>query len=548
MLDGCASQEFGKTSTFFSMGYSTDAVSFWVAIGAGILNGSHDTVVTTAFDGGGNRIEQVVTTLGPQSGPTFQQVSLSSGSFDIAFVAVELGSPNTNLSSPTGVTESTVDLNSAPLYLDDLTYDPPAAPPNASFRVGANPAATSTTDGAEAKVTIPVIWTNNPNPSADPVTLSATTPTGVTASFSSDPVTTGSSTLTLDVAKNAPLGQTSVTVTGTFGSETEEVVIPFGISAAFEPVDPGAISVLPCSTKQVALTVDTSDSFTQPITLSVNTGNQPGVAITGLSGAGGPGTVSDTGHADVTVMSQSGQAKATLTLTAGAGGAGVPDTPHSISVTASSSGYADQRNSNGTLEVGTSQVNSVAASGGPRTPQALQPGSPVTITGEGFCPGSAVEFGNALAVATPTSVSGTTIKVLVPRLATSGPVSVLTGGPPVAGPPSLQSLNIDSYRNTNGWAFPNYIPSGFDLGELSDLFGVGQVYFSLNLCWPFGTCDVPLFPTPTSGILLGVADATLANGTSGRRVHGVLAVDPADPREPRAFQRLQLERRHDPQY
>ncbi|HLJ04482.1 MAG TPA: hypothetical protein VKT31_13635 [Solirubrobacteraceae bacterium] len=520
VLDGCSGGgEFSPTATFFSMGYTTDSVSFWVAVGAQIFNGSSDTVVTTAFDSNRHEIAQVITTLGPQSGPAFQQVSISSTSFNIAFVAVEEGQPGTNSSSPTGVGDTVVDLSSAPLYVDDLTYDPPATPPGSSFVLGATPAGTSTTDGAQAQIAIPITWSNNPDPSADPVTLSANTPTGVTASFSPNPTNTGTSTLTLTVAKTAPLGNYNVLVTGTSGSETEQVGIPFGISAAFQPVSPGAITVLPCTTRQVTLNVDTGGSFSQPITLYVTTTNQPGVTITGISGNGGSGTITSATQAHVTVTPQNGVATATLSLSAGAGG-GPENGPQVIGLDAASSGYADQSDTSGTLAVGQSQVSFVYAPSGARTPQALQPGSSVTISGQGFCPGSTVQFGNALALATPTSVSGTSIQVRVPQLATSGPVEVLTGSPAVASAPSSQSLNVDSYRNTNAWAFHNYVPSGFDLGELTDLFGVNQTFFTVNPCWPFGTCNIPLFPTPTSGIMLAVADGVLANGTSGGACFG----------------------------
>lgn len=513
VLDGCTSgSEFNPTGTFFSMGYTTDAVSFWIAIGGGIISGAHDTVVTTAFDANHAQVEQVVTTLGPQSGPTWQQVSLSSASGNIAFVAVELGSPGTNSSSPTGVTDTVVDLNSTPLYLDDLTYDPPATPPSSSFVLGANPAGTSTVQGGQATISIPVTWINNPNPSADPVSLAASTPTGVTASFSPNPTSTGGATLTLDVDKAAPIGQTSVTVTGSSGGKMAQVVIPFGISAAFQIVDPGTVTVAPCTPRQVQLRVNTA--ITDPITIGVVTVNQPGVAIAGISG----GQVTSPGQATTTVTPQQGVATATLTLDVPPGTP--PAAAQAIGVSADASGYTGQFNDSGRLAVGPGTVTSVLPTVA-KAPQALQPGTEVTITGPGFCPDSRVQFGNAAAVAKPDSInsSGTTLRVAVPRLATTGPVTVLSGSPPVAGSPSAQSVTIDDYRNTNGFAFHNYAPTGFDINELADLFGTSQVFFSVNPCWPFD-CSIPLFPTPTAGILLGVADASLASGGSAGACFG----------------------------
>src|SRR5579862_3999736 len=222
-LDGCSGAEFWPTAGFFTLGYTTDSVSFYVAVNGALF--SNATVVTTAFDASDNTLEQVTTTLGPQSGPTFVPVTLSDPGGRIAAVAVEYGSPGTNSASPTGVTES---VGNSFLYIDDLTYDPPASPPNSSFRLGATPPAAATTQGGQTTVTIPINWTNNPNPSASPVALSAVTPTGVTASFAPNPSNTGSSLMTLNVAPSAPTGQWSVQVTGTVGTKTSTESIPFG--------------------------------------------------------------------------------------------------------------------------------------------------------------------------------------------------------------------------------------------------------------------------------------------------------------------------------
>jgi hypothetical protein len=456
-LDGCASgSEFSPTTTFFSMGYTTDSVSFWIAIGGGIISGAHDTVITTAFDANRNELQQVVTTLGPQSGPTWQQVTLTATGFNIAFVAVELGNQGGNSSSPTGVGDTVVDLSSTPLYLDDLTYDPPASPPNSSFVLGASPAATSTVDGGQVQINIPVTWVNNPNPSANPVTLAATTPTGVTASFSPNPTNTGTSLLTLDVSKTAPVGQTSVTVTGTVGAKTAQVIIPFGISAPFEVGNPGAVTLAPCTPKQVQLSVSSASTVTQPISLFVTTSNQPGVTITGISGPGGPGTVTDPSHANVTVTPQNGSATATLSLSVAPGTA--PASARIFAVQATSTGYADQSNLTGSLAIEAGQVDKVTNAGllinTVRAPWLGQASTPVTLTGAGFCPGTRVAIGDPDNPVDATSISGdgTSLTFSTPRGGTTGPIELL---PPTGQSFSGPRLTVRTFRNTWGFPFAN---------------------------------------------------------------------------------------------
>jgi hypothetical protein len=454
-LNGCSGAEFDPTTTFFSMGYTTDSVTFWVAVAGTIISGAHETVVTTAFDANRGQLEQIVTALGPQSGTTWQQVTLSSSSFNIAFVAVELGTQNGNPSSPTGVGDTVVD-PSSPLYLDDLTYDPPASPPNSSFVLGASPAATSTIEGGQAKISIPVTWVNNPNPSANPVSMAATAPTGVTASFSPNPTNTGTTTLTLDVAKNAPVGQTSVTVTGTVGSKTAQVVIPFGISAPFEIVNPGAVTLAPCTPKQVQLTVATGGTFTSPITIFVVTANQPGATITGISGSDGAGTVTDPSHASVTVTPQGAAATATLTFSVAPGTA--PASARIFGVQASASGYAVQNNLTGTVAIEAGEVDKVTSAGQllstMRAPWLGQASTPVTLTGAGFCPGTRVAIGDPDDPADATSIAGdgTSLTFSAPRGATTGPIELLPpGGIGFSGP----ALTVRTFRNTWGFPFAN---------------------------------------------------------------------------------------------
>ncbi len=451
-LDGCATGEFWATSTFFSLGYTTAAVSFYVAEDGTILNGSHDTVVSTAFDLNHNIVEQVTTTLGPQSGPSFQQVQLTSTSDSIAFVAVEHGIVDGNTSSPTGVAEGA---GNTFLYLDDLTYDPPASPPAASFALGASPAAVATTEGGSVTVELPINWANNPDPSAYPVTLAASVPPGVTAAFSQNPSSTGSSTLTLTVADSAPIGPTSVTVTGTQGSLGSQVTIPLGISAPFEVVNPPSVTLAPCTPKALNLSVSTGSNFTTPLTISVDTTSQPQVRITGISGPGGPGTVADSSHASVTMTPSGGVATATLDLAVPSGA--VPSSAARFVVTAQAASFPAHSNDAGTLAIETGEIDHVYTTGSTFTPPSVtttwlgQAASSITLVGAGFCPGSTVSIGDPDMPLAPSSIAadGTSLTFSTPIGATTGPITVVPSEHSTIGGPSL---TVRTFRNT--WGFP----------------------------------------------------------------------------------------------
>jgi hypothetical protein len=165
------------------------------------------------------------------------------------------------------------------------------------------------------------------------------------------------------------------------------------------------------------------------------------------------------------------------------------------------------------------EITSVYPSAGDLTPQRDQPGTLVTIDGEGFCPNAVVEFGNSDAVATPASVNatGTEITVRTPRLATDGPLTVENipaGSPPGTSPSSSassQAVTIDSYRNVNGYQFHNYTPHVV-FSQMTDAFGAGQTYISINLCI-FG-CTIHI-RNPLAMVLNAIVNDTIGSGSGG---------------------------------
>ena len=116
------------------------------------------------------------------------------------------------------------------------------------------------------------------------------------------------------------------------------------------------------------------------------------------------------------------------------------------------------------------------------TPLALQPGTGVVLKGSGFTQGMSVQFGNAYARAVPESISsnGTVIHVRVPRLATVGPLALITPDGQTAAI-SATAFTVHSDRNTNGFSFHNFEDPGVSFSDVVSLFGRDQTYINVRI-------------------------------------------------------------------
>ena len=115
---------------------------------------------------------------------------------------------------------------------DDLVFAVGAGAPG--FTVAAAPSAVSVVQGANGNSTVTVASVNGFN-SATTLSLSSL-PTGVTAAFSTNPVTppangTATSTLTFTASATATAGTTNVIVTGTSGSIVQTATIALTVTA-----------------------------------------------------------------------------------------------------------------------------------------------------------------------------------------------------------------------------------------------------------------------------------------------------------------------------
>ena len=500
LLNGCAGGEFWPTAAFFSLGYSTDSVEFWIATPGHTLGNT--TVITTAFDGQGSIVTQEETILPPQASTTYKQVAIASGAGDIAYVAVEEGTKGTNTNT---ATEVGLTVGNSYLSLDDLTYDPPSSPPESSFLLGANPPAANLVAGGETQVKVPVSWTNNPNPSASPVLMETSLPGGITGSFSPNPTTSGSSTLTLHAAKNAAVGAGTLTIhgyvdKGLASEKTASLTIPLGVSAPFEIVKPPAVTVAPCTPRKVELRVQTATDFVEPLTISVTTPGSSGVVITEISG----GKVIDPAHATTTVTPKNGIATATLTLSAGPATGKEGARPWTVTVGAP--GYEDQTAS-GTVAV-ESQISKVIYAGTPTeastvdTPALGQPGTQLTLKGAGFCHDTAIAIGDPHNQSYAESISpdGTSATFRVPRGAVTGRVLVIPlQAPNFEGP----RLTVRTFRNTYGFSWENG-DWGLKLNEemIDELFGKEETNFDV-FGWLVRKPEAYLFETMANNYIPG---------------------------------------------
>jgi hypothetical protein len=158
-------------------------------------------------------------------------------------------------------------------------------------------------------------------------------------------------------------------------------------------------------------------------------------------------------------------------------------------------------------------VSSFTPSG--RTPQFLQPGTEVVVQGSGFCPGLQVQFGNSLAVVPPYFLTPIELHAPVASLATDGPITLLLNGGPYT--VSSSSFAADSFRNTAAFSFHNYTPhTTFE--QLTEAFGTGQTYDSIELCWPFD-CTVSI-RDPWAMIVNSIANSIFDNSGTGGACFG----------------------------
>ncbi len=512
-LDGCAGGDTGHYSAaYFAMGYTTNDILFEVGETLHPNPCPNDPICweiwSTAFDANGNVLAQQQTLLSKFD--TFKAVPLHSNAGDIAYVAVELGSkdPEPNPDSPTGVTLAA---GGSYLLIDDLQYNPPSSPPDSSFVLGAQPASERVALGQYVDVTIPITWFNNPDPSQSPVLLEVYPPAGITGSFlQANPTTSASPKLRISVDKSALTGNTTVAVTGyvdkgTVNQKTATKNIPVEVLPAFIVSPVGEYTAAPCTPQLLGVHIASDSLFSDQVVTDVFTQTPAKIVATS------PGSLQDGNHAQATLDPHNGSSNMTLTIKPDAGTQ--PTAPGKVTVNAYASGYATQTPSpDGHIQIVAGEVSKVLLSGTSYFPSAYIPGGfmrPQTrldLQGRGFCPGTKVQFGSA--VATPVSIGsdGRSLTVDIPRTGIDGPLKVIPGGGGAVIDPNkiLPAQNVRARWSLN---FKNYgADHNFSFGQFEQVFGYDAMHFKIDPCegLSFGLGHCPIVtpaPDPIAAII-----------------------------------------------
>ena len=463
--------------------------------------GSSTTFELDAYDFNSRLVQRQTVTTTTADIRTPLVVDRPPGVYDIAFFALWVSSPTSN----------------AAMGFDDLSFvtDPSVAPPEINISTSAGG---QISQGGTVQYKVSLFRHNGSNGN---VALGVTRlPPGVHGAF--EPATlTGAATtsaLTVSVDDSAPLGSASATITATPGAGAGDgtqdhalsvrVVAPFQLLTGvnFTPGTRTTISVPACGSASTSVRTLLGPGFAgSPVDLALSTsGDTRGISSISLA---------KRSLANPTDFSF-GENDQQLLISRDS----FPTSASSFEIEiAPSSGPFVEPASTVEVDLEPTEIDSVTPSA-VRTPQALQPGTEVTLKGTGFCPDDLIRFGNPQATARPTFVSAdrTLMKVRTPMLATSGRLSFARAGQ--SGNQvtsqlytSADSLTVDSYRNVNGYQFHNYLPH-ITFDQMTQAFGSDQTYDSIPVC--IIDCTVT-FRDPFAMTLNAIANAVFEGGGGG---------------------------------
>ncbi len=210
---------------------------------------------------------------------------------------------------------------------NNCVLPPAASSPN--FTLSASPSSVSVTQGSSGSSTITVTPSGGFTGS---VTLSTSAlPSGVTASFGTNP-TTSSSSITLTASSTATTGTSTITITGTSGSLTHTTSISLTISAPASPnfalsASPSSLTVKQGTSGSSTISVTDQNGFTGSVTLSTS------ALPSGVTATFGTNPTTSTSTLTFTASSTATTGTSTITVT---GVSGSLSHTTSISLTISS--------------------------------------------------------------------------------------------------------------------------------------------------------------------------------------------------------------------
>jgi subtilase family serine protease len=315
----------GSATPSFTLSASPSSLS--------ITQGNSGTSTITVTDAGGFTGSVTLAASGLPSGVTAAfGTNPTTGTSVLTLTASSTATTGTSTVTITGTSGSLTATTTIA-----LTVSATATP---NFTIAASPTSLTVTQGSTGTSTITITSTGGFNSAT---TLSATgLPTGVTAAFSTNPVTpaangSATSTLTLTASSTATVGAATVTITGTSGSLTHSTTIALTVnSSSATPnftlsLSPSSFTVNERGSVSTTLTVTSVNGFNSAVTLSVNE-FPSGVSATASSN---PVTPPANGSAKVTLTWSASRRAPTGTTTIeliGTSGSLTNETPVTITV------------------------------------------------------------------------------------------------------------------------------------------------------------------------------------------------------------------------
>ena len=315
----------GSATPSFTLSASPSSLS--------VTQGSSGTSTITVTDAGGFSGSVTLAASGLPSGVTAAfGTNPTTGTSVLTLTASSTATTGTSTVTITGTSGSLTATTTVA-----LTVSATATP---NFTIGASPASVTVTQGANGTSTITITSTGGFNSAT---TLSATgLPTGVTAAFSTNPVTppvngSATSTLTLTASASATVGAATVTITGTSGSTSHSTTIALTVNASSGTknftlsLSPSSFTVDERGSVSTTLTVTSVNGFNSAVSLSVS-GFPSGVSATASAN---PVTPPANGSVNVTIRWSASRRAPTGTSTIeliGTSGSLTNETPVTITV------------------------------------------------------------------------------------------------------------------------------------------------------------------------------------------------------------------------
>ncbi|MGB8985219.1 MAG: hypothetical protein WCC37_01180, partial [Candidatus Sulfotelmatobacter sp.] len=254
----------GTTAPSFTLSDSPSSLT--------VTQGSSGTSTITVHDAGGFSGSVTLAASGLPSGVTAAfATNPTTGSSVLTLTASATATTGTSTVTITGTSGSLTATTTIALTVSST------ATPN--FTISASPSSVTVTQGSSGASTITITSTGG---FSSATTLSASgLPSGVTAAFSTNPVTptangTVTSTLTLTASATATTGAATVTITGTSGSLTHSTTIALTVNAASATknftlsLSPSSFTIDDNGSVSTTLTITSVGGFHSAVSLSVN--------------------------------------------------------------------------------------------------------------------------------------------------------------------------------------------------------------------------------------------------------------------------------------